>query len=110
MCNPHGILKPHFANFCAILAHERQHANNQVNGGHADGDNDLDRLTADFEDGTSLTLDSDPWSSDPEGVFGDHNAITTDREVYAGGPVEDAAIAGVDNSKDWASPGRNWGQ
>jgi hypothetical protein len=31
-----------------------------------------------------------------------------DREVYAGGPVEEAGINSADTTQDWAQPGTNW--
>lgn len=43
-------------------------------------------------------------SADPNGVLPGF----TDDEIYAGGPIEEAGVAGADTSQDWAFPGTNW--
>jgi len=93
----------YYGNFLGVLAHERQHANNQINTGPP-ADRDSDRLANAFETSTSQTNPDDdcsaarpPFSCPP--FF--------DREVYAGGPVEEAGIAGANVSQDWADPGSN---
>ena len=87
--------------FCGVLAHERQHANQQTNAGPPT-DRDSDRLSNTFESNTSQTDPDDAESA--SGVLG---GGWYDREVYAGGPVEQAGIASADKSKDWAYPGSN---
>ena len=93
----------YYPNFCGVLAHERQHANNQTNAG-SPADLDEDRLSNDFETNTSKT---DPEDDDSANSIGTLPGIWYDREVYAGGPVEQAGIENADTSKDWAFPGIN---
>lgn len=92
----------YYANFLGVLAHERQHANNQTNAGPPT-DADSDRLSNTFETNTSQTDPNNSYSA--RGVL--TGADSTDQEVYAGGPVEEAAISGADTSNDWADPGTN---
>jgi len=92
----------YYAHFLGVLAHERQHANNQINTGPPE-DRDSDRLANAFETGTSQT--------DPDNNCSAAGALVCppffDREVYAGGPVEQAGIAAANTSQDWADPGSN---
>ncbi len=92
----------YYANFLGVLAHETQHATNQTNAGPPT-DRDSDRLTNDFETNTS--------STDPDNAYSARGVLVgnvwTDREVYAGGPVEEGGINGANTAQDWASPGTN---
>jgi flagellar hook-associated protein FlgK len=92
----------YYANFCGVVAHERQHANNEVaSGGPLDPD--FDFLASSFENTTSKT--------DPANGYSASGSLTgngwDDGEVYAGGPVEENALKQADTSKDWAKPGTN---
>jgi hypothetical protein len=92
----------YYANFCGVVAHERQHANNEVAvGGPLDPDSDF--LGTAFENGTSNTDPANGYSA--RGTLAGNQ--WDDGEVYAGGPVEGTAIKNADTSKDWASPGTN---
>jgi hypothetical protein len=91
-----------YANFVGVLAHERQHANNETQAGPPT-DNDLDMLPSSFETGTSHTVPTQRYSA--IGVL--VGAQWDDGEVYAGGPVEQQAIQGAVTTQDWASPGTN---
>lgn len=93
----------YYANFLGVLAHETQHATNQINTGPPN-DMDSDRLENRFETGTSQTDPNDACSA--AGVFACPPFF--DREVYAGGPVEEGGIAGANTSQDWANPGTNY--
>lgn len=88
--------------FIGVLAHERQHANNEITSGPPN-DRDLDYLPNDFETGTSHT--------NPDYKYSARGSLVGDRwddgEVYAGGPVEQAGITGADTSQDWADLGTN---
>lgn len=93
----------YYANFLGVLAHERQHANNEVTTGPPlDPDNDW--LSTDFENNTSNTDPADKYSA--------RGSLTgsgfSDDEIYAGGTVEQAGIQGADTSNDWAAPGTNY--
>ena len=92
----------YYANFLGVLAHERHHANNQTNAGPPT-DADDDRLANSYETSTTQTDPNDPYSA--------RGALTgsswTDREVYAGGPIEQNGIATASTSQDWANPGTN---
>lgn len=91
-----------YANFIGILAHERFHANQQTNDPAIDADRD--NLSDAFETGTSMTDPNDDESATRgTGLF----QGVVDHEIYAGGPIEAAGIAGADTTKDWASPGTN---
>jgi hypothetical protein len=93
----------YYANFCGVVAHERQHANGEVTqNGPTDPDGDW--LATDFENNTTKTNPASPISASL-GVAA--VAGFTDDEVYAGGPVEENALKGADKTKDWASPGTN---
>ncbi len=94
----------YYANFLGVLAHERQHASNQTNSGPPI-DSDSDRLSNTFETGTSHTKPNDPFSAHG---FLPALAPWYDREIYAGGPVEQAGIGGANTSQDWANPGSNY--
>jgi len=83
--------------FYGAVQHERQHALNETPGVN---DPDGDDLSNQFETNTSHTDPNDRFSADP-------NNTTSDDEVYAGGPVEEAAINAADTSQDWANPGTN---
>ena len=83
--------------FYGVVQHERQHANNETTGA---SDVDGDFLSSSFELSTSKTDPNDKFSADP-------NNSVDDGEVYAGGPVEQAAINEADTSMDWANPGTN---
>lgn len=83
--------------FYGVVQHERQHANNETPGVN---DPDGDDLSTQFENNTSKTDPNDRFSADPSGGI-------SDDEVYAGGPVEEAAINAADTSQDWANPGTN---
>lgn len=91
-----------YAHFVGVLAHERQHANNEVPlGGSTDPDSDY--LSSAFENATSNT--------DPANGYSARGSLSgnqwDDGEVYAGGPVEENAIKGADTKQDWANPGTN---
>jgi hypothetical protein len=92
----------YYANFLGVLAHERQHANNETPGVN---DPDGDRLSNAFETGTSLTNPNNACSA--AGPF--PCPPFDDGEVYAGGPVEQGGIAGANTAMDWADPGTNHG-
>lgn len=93
----------YYAHFLGALAHEQHHANNDIPTGPPE-DRDSDFLPNGFETGTSQTDPDQPCSAvgvpPPCGVL-------LDNEIYAGGPVEEAAIAGANTSQDWADPGTN---
>jgi len=109
--NPGGLLRctgtsgttKYYATFLGVLAHETQHATNQINTGPPD-DDDNDRLADTFETGTSQTNPNDDDSA--EGLLGETGY--TDREFYANGPVEKTGIDGASTTNDWAHPGTNW--
>jgi hypothetical protein len=94
----------YYAHFIGVLEHERQHANNQLQVPGPPSDPDSDLMTSSYETATSSTDPLDQCSA-----VG-YSACTpfTDQEVYAGGPIEEAAILGADTTNDWASPGTNW--
>jgi hypothetical protein len=92
----------YYADFVGVLAHERDHTNNAITTGPP-ADRDSDLLANDFETGTSQTDPDDPCSA----IGVTPCAPVTDCEVWAGGPVEQAAVAGADISQDWADPGSN---
>jgi hypothetical protein len=83
--------------FYGVVQHERQHALNETPGVN---DPDGDDLSSPFETSTSKTDPNNKFSADAM------NNISDD-EVYAGGPVEEAAIKAANTSKDWANPGIN---
>ena len=93
----------YYANFCGVVAHERQHAYGEVaQNGPTDPDGDW--LATDFENNTSNT---NPNSAISASLGVAAVAGFTDDEIYAGGPVEENALKAADKSKDWASPGSN---
>lgn len=98
-----SAVSKYYANFIGVLSHERQHANNQINTGPP-ADRDSDRLSNTFETSSSKT--------DPDNAFSAQGILSAglfpDREVYAGGPIEEAGIKGANTSSDWAYPGTNW--
>jgi len=95
----------YYAGFRAALAHEKQHATGQYNGGPPD-DKDVDRLRNDFETNISKT---DP--DDDNSAAGTTGWLYEDREYYAGGPVDKAGGESAGQSpNDWACPGTHWPQ
>jgi hypothetical protein len=91
----------YYANFLGVLAHERQHANNETTNTSLDPDGDF--LSSTFETGTSSTSPTNKFSA--QGSLS--GTQWDDGEVYAGGPVEENGIKNADTSKDWANPGTN---
>lgn len=92
----------YYAHFLGVLAHETQHATNQINTGPPN-DDDSDRLADTFETGTSKT---DP--NDADSAEGGSDLGYEDREYYANGPVEKAGIDGANTDNDRSHPGTNW--
>lgn len=92
----------YYPNFCGVLAHERQHANNEIVTGFPD-DRDYDCLSNTFETNTSMTNPDNKYSARTASM-GD---AFDDGEIYAGGPVEKNGIDTADKNKDWAYPGSN---
>jgi hypothetical protein len=97
-----GINK-YYPHFCGVLAHERQHANGEQSPPGGTTDRDSDWLTNAFETSNSKTNPDDKYSAR---ILTMSDAFSDD-EVYAGGPVEQAGIAGANSSLDWAYPGSN---
>lgn len=91
----------YYPHFVGVLAHERQHANEEVTS-RPPIDNDFDRLPDTFETATSKT---DP--NDSRSASFSLGSQWDDGEVYAGGPVEEGGIKSADTTQDWASPGSN---
>ncbi len=97
----------YYPEFLGVLAHERDHANNQTSAGPpVDADNDS--LFNQMELNVCRTNPNNACSA--AGVFLDRCPPFDDGEFYAGGPVEQSAIEGADTSTDWASPGSNHGR
>lgn len=96
-----GGLSSFYTSFLGVLAHERHHANNEIQDPNLDSDGDF--LSSDFETNTSNTDPNNSHSAD--GV-----EVHDDSEVYANGPIEKAAIDAADTSQDWANPGSNYGK
>ena len=111
--NSQGFLKAvgfsqknyYYRNFVGVLAHERQHANGQLSSGFGGPlDPDGDRLSTTFEINTSKTDPNDDYSAVRGTTFGNSYWLP-DREIYAGGPVEENAYKNASSDTDWASPG-----
>lgn len=91
-------INKYYPHFCGVIAHERQHANNECYPASIYTDSDMDYLKNDYELYTSHTKPN-KWDS--------ALSQTSDAEAYANGPVEQLAIQSADSSKDWAFPGSN---
>lgn len=86
--------------FYSVVVHERHHANNEltVAASIPPQDTDGDSLPDTYETATTHTDPGNAFSASPQ---------SKDDEVYAGGPIEEAANQAADTSQDWANPGTN---
>ena len=97
----------YYAAFLGVLAHETQHATNQTTTAQPPGASDADFLPDLFETIYSETDSSETYSARDAGGYL-QGTVWHDGEVYAGGPVEEAAFSGASTALDWAHPGTNW--
>lgn len=91
----------YYAYFCGSLAHERHHANQGTMAGYPT-DVDSDFLANLYEMNTTNTDPMDPISGSDLLI-----PKILDNEIYANGPIEEAAIQAANTSQDWANPGTN---
>ena len=107
--------------FLGVLAHETQHATNELQSSGGPTDPDGDYLSTTYETVASLTLgtanpqDAAKYSARGYPLPNDPSLASNqldDGECYAGGPVEQIAINNAKSSheeyKDWAQPGSQW--
>ncbi|MEM0965340.1 MAG: hypothetical protein AAGJ81_04190 [Verrucomicrobiota bacterium] len=67
-------------------------------------DSDNHRLPDPFWETNNLDPDNEFSASEDTPFVG-----FLDNEIYAAGPIEEAAISNADTSEDWANPGSNFG-